>query len=582
MTDYTGTILYPNGTVTEHVRLRGDSQYIIDLKGSREPGSLSDPSLSIIGENGEFAEDNNGGRGRASQIAFTPNKTQYFDVIVSGASRSTGDYVLTIHRDDFRNVVVGSAPAGTMSTDGRSRAGIVNYEDDVDVFELSLIKGLTYGLRMLARPTEEDQIDPRLTLLSERGRQIMRDDDFESENQSYISYTAERTGSYWLRAEDSGGDTGSYVVRAGIGQGTQLGDQVRGGEAGDWINVLGGNDALRGGAGDDRLWGASGDDTLAGEDGSDRVLGGVGRDSMDGGLGSDDLFGEDDRDILEGGEGNDSLNGGEGNDVAGGGLGRDAIQGGLGDDRLDGAEGGDSIDGGDGDDVAIGGSGQDYVSGGLGADRLRGDDGSDQLYGGDENDRLYGGAGGDYLIGEDGDDRIAGGFDDDYIEGGDGEDRISGGEGDDYLEGGSENDLMLGGVGKDTLSGSDEQDVLNGGEDGDLLYGGGESDLFLFTISTDSLIEDPDVIEEFDQPGSVEGDIIDLSAIDADWRTAGNQAFLFGEDAARGTVWLENGKARSTFVYFSTNDDPEPEFMLRISDGRGVRAEDYSEADFVL
>lgn len=582
MTDYTGTILHPNETVREQVRLRDGNQYIIDLKGSGEPGSLSDPLLSIIGENGEFAEDDNGGRGRNSQIAFTPDKTQYFDLIVSGASRSTGDYVLTINRDDFRNVVAGSAPAGTMSTDGRSMEGKIDYENDVDMFELSLIEGLTYGLTMLVRPIEEDKIDPRLTLLSERGRQIIRDDDSGTENKSYISYTAETTGSYWLRAEDSGDHRGSYVVRAGIGQGTQLGDRVRGGEAGDWINVLGGDDSLRGGAGNDRLWGASGDDMLAGEDGSDRILGGVGRDTINGGLGSDDLLGEDDRDILDGGEGNDSLDAGDGNDVASGGLGRDDIQGGLGDDRLDGAEGGDFIEGDDGDDVAIGGSGQDYVSGGIGADRLRGDDGADNLYGGDEDDRLYGGAGSDFLLGDDGADWISGGFDDDYMEGGEGEDRISGGEGDDYLEGGSENDRMLGGAGKDTLSGSDDQDVLKGGEDGDLLYGGEDGDLFLFTISTDSVIEDPDVIEEFDQPGSVEGDIIDLSAIDADWRTSGNQAFLFGEDAARGTVWLENGKARSTFVYFSTNNDPDPEFVLRLSDGRGVRADDYSEADFVL
>jgi VCBS repeat-containing protein len=128
----------------------------------------------------------------------------------------------------------------------------------------------------------------------------------------------------------------------------------------------------------------------------------------------------------------------------------------------------------------IGTADNDTIGGLAGADTLIGDAGNDTLNGGDDNDQLYGGD------------------DDDTLNGGAGADRLYGDDGNDILTGGLGNDRMYGGDGYDTFV------ILNESSN-------------LATVETDTI---------YDLSFGA-GDVIDLSAIDANVNTMGDDAFTF-------------------------------------------------------
>ena len=182
-------------------------------------------------------------------------------------------------------------------------------------------------------------------------------------------------------------------------------------------------------------------------------------------------------------------------------------------------------------------------------------------------------------------DRITGGFDDDFILGGDGDDRILGNDGDDSIEGEAENDRIIGGRGNDSLNGGDGDDTLSGGKDGDFYFGGDGQDAFQFASISDFRITDPDEISSFDRPGAPEGDVLDFSRIDADQTLPGNQALIFGAGKGTGAIWLKNDTAefsRDTLIFLNVDNDNAADFMVRVFDGRGIRAGEYSVDDLIL
>ena len=210
-------------------------------------------------------------------------------------------------------------------------------------------------------------------------------------------------------------------------------------------------------------------------------------------------------------------------------------------------------------DVMIGDGGDDVLSGGAGDDLIKGGDGSDVIMGGDGKDDLFGGAGHDMIFGDAGNDRIFAGDGDDVVEGGSGWDTVYLGAGDDRViatvyDG---KDVYWGDAGQDTLDysaitanltvdlgngllqhGSVSSDHTNtdtifgfenviGGTGNDTIFassvanvmdGGLGDDTFVFRSAGDA---DGDRIAGF-QPG----DKIDLSGIDANAGTAGNQSFV--------------------------------------------------------
>ena len=352
-----------------------------------------------------------------------------------------------------------------------------------------------------------------------------------------------------------------------------------------------GAEYLMGGLGSDLLRGEAGADTLEGGDGNDTLIGGAGADMLRGGAGVDwanyslgpalridlqtpslntgealgdtfdaveGIIGSSNADVLAGDASPNSFDGGAGDDL---------LQGRGGDDSLLGNAGNDTLIGGAEADTLIGGAGFDFASysdatsavwldlrdvgidlgdalgdslidiegllGGSFDDRISGDGAGNWIEGGGGNDVLAGQWGADTLRGDDGDDTLNGGADRDALFGDAGADWLIGGDGMDSLYGGGDADLLAGDEGNDALYGGAGDDRLIGGAGRDFLFGDSGADQFQFTSTREMTAQasTTDVIFDF-----ISGqDKIDLSAIDASLKLAGNNIFTFDGTRAHGS-----------------------------------------------
>ena len=368
--------------------------------------------------------------------------------------------------------------------------------------------------------------------------------------------------------------------------------------SGSGDDLITGNDAnnvLRGNAGADTLMGASGDDTL---------IGGIGDDMLDGGSGIDtvsyvhategvivDLLngsvnvGEAEGDTfvsienITGSEERDFLRGDANDNVIRGGNEVDVILGRHGDDTLYGDDGNDSLFGQFGDDILIGGNGNDTLHGSFGADSLRGGDGNDvasyQLDNGavtvditDNTDNTGAAAGDTYSFVE----NVNGSQHSDIIRGNNINNVLRGLDGNDVMYGRGGNDAMFGSNGNDLMYGQAGNDAFVGGSGRDTVFGGSGADSFrVDAIQHSEVGVGADRIMDF---SSAQGDRIDVSRIDADFTSSGNQAFTFiGDDDFSGTA----GELRfdGDEVFGDVNGDGIADFEINVT---GITDAD----DFVL
>ncbi|MGZ9213329.1 MAG: M10 family metallopeptidase C-terminal domain-containing protein, partial [Candidatus Binatia bacterium] len=102
------------------------------------------------------------------------------------------------------------------------------------------------------------------------------------------------------------------------------------------------------------------------------------------------------------------------------------------------------------------------------------------------------------------------------------------------------------------------------------------ADRFVFSVLADSGPGAPDLLTDF-----VHGtDIVDLSAIDPDASSNGNQAFAFGgqnTNAIAGSVtWFESGQ--NTIIQAEVSGAPTVDFMITLA---GID-HNLSASDFIL
>jgi len=157
-----------------------------------------------------------------------------------------------------------------------------------------------------------------------------------------------------------------------------------------------------------------------------------------------------------------------------------------------------------------------------------------------------------------------------------GRDDLFGARGDDVLSGAAGNDRLFGDRGSDRLVGAGGADQLFGGKGIDVMRGGAAADSFIFRSLKDSGATGATADRILDFTHGV--DRIDLSAIDADATTAGNQAFtsIVANFTSEGQIRItDNGV--NTIVAVNTSGAGGAEMVLRIS---GVIALDAG--DFVL
>ena len=162
------------------------------------------------------------------------------------------------------------------------------------------------------------------------------------------------------------------------------------------------------------------------------------------------------------------------------------------------------------------------------ADKARGYSGNDKIYGNGGKDVLYGDAGSDMLYGHTG------------------------------------NDLLSGGSGNDTLQGGSQSDTLIGGSGADKLYGGSDNvrDIFDFNNISESKRGSSYHDRIYNFKSGI--DDVDLRTIDANMRSAGDQAFKFGgtSKTAYGVWYTKSGS--DVMVYGDVNGDKVADFEIQL------------------
>ena len=127
----------------------------------------------------------------------------------------------------------------------------------------------------------------------------------------------------------------------------------------------------------------------------------------------------------------------------------------------------------------------------------RGTPGDDHLHGRRAPETIKGLDGNDVINGRGGDDTLDGGNGDDLLKGSTGADTLSGGAGDDRLYGGTEAQEV--GAGRDLLDGGSGDDRLYGGFEEDSLTGGAGKDRFTYLAVSDSNLDHPDIVLDFEE-----------------------------------------------------------------------------------
>ncbi|MBD2728338.1 hypothetical protein H6G96_18965 [Nostoc sp. FACHB-892] len=302
--------------------------------------------------------------------------------------------------------------------------------------------------------------------------------------------------------------------------------------------------ALNGGDDNDILNGNGGNDILNGNGNVDVLNGGEGNDSLNGG---------GDSDILNGNRGNDTLDGGASSDILNGGSGRDSLIGGAdgSSDTFIFSEGDDIIDGGDGFDTVIyRGTPQRIILSGVGSVRKPAGLGLDTLLR-VENIIANGGVANNII---------------------DASESVAGVSITVNLETRSlvannvpglgtlpftvvDFDDVIGTNANDNIVGDNQNNQLSGGNGTDRLTGGAGNDIFDFDLVLESQpgASSSDVITDFVGNGNNAslGDQIDLSTIDANPSSEGNQAFTFISTAAFSAV----GQVRYVAGILAANTD---------------------------
>ncbi|HEX4736913.1 MAG TPA: hypothetical protein VH331_05055, partial [Allosphingosinicella sp.] len=135
---------------------------------------------------------------------------------------------------------------------------------------------------------------------------------------------------------------------------------------------------------------------------------------------------------------------------------------------------------------------------------------------------------------------------------------------------------VFGGAGDDHIIGSQNGDTLVGALGADTLTGGGGNDTFLYRSVAESTPTGHDTITDLTL-----GDLIDLSAIDADTTRAGQQHFSFVNGGAFTNhagelIAVDNGSGNWTISADIDGDGAaDLQILVHVTDGHQINANDF-------
>ena len=223
----TGAIDPVNDNDWFRVVLEANTRYQIDVEGADTGGgTLADPNVTLqdaMGSNVTVGTvsvgDNDSGVGKNSRTIYTPtaNVTQYvrvYDTSFSGGTYTVSVIVLGANGNseadaDFPN---NNTTTGRVEV-GASATGNIESGTDVDRFKVDLEAGKTYQFDLEGAPTGRGTLeDPYLSLADLMGTVLEGDNDDGDGVNSQIVYTATETDTYYLRADKSATETGTYTL----------------------------------------------------------------------------------------------------------------------------------------------------------------------------------------------------------------------------------------------------------------------------------------------------------------------------------------------------------------------------------
>jgi Ca2+-binding RTX toxin-like protein len=417
--------------------------------------------------------------------------------------------------------------------------------------------------------------------------------------------------------------TGSAAID---GTGNALDNVLTGNGGVNKLYGLGGNDTISGGTGADTMVGGAGDDSYTVDNVGDIIteLAAEGIDTVQSsvtytlssnvenvtliGTGALNATGNASDNVITGNGAANILTGLDGNDTLNGGLGGDKMTGGLGDDTYVVDSSLDTVieNAGEGTDVVQ--SRMSYVlganvenltltgtlvingSGNTLANILTGNGAANVLDGAAGNDTMVGGAGNDtYVVDAAGDvvTEVSGEGTDAVLAtvsyalsanvenltlGGTAGYTATGNDLDNTITGNDGANIILGGAGIDTVDGGLGDDLITGGTGADFLSGGAGNDTFIFTAITDSgVTADTDLVMDFNI-----GDRFDLSAIDANVSTAGDQAFVIDTNGSFSigeiSIVYDSGSA---IVSINQDSDSTAEMVFVVQNVSSLVASDF-------
>jgi hypothetical protein len=195
------------------VELTAGQTIRIQLDGSAQQSgaALSDPMLVVHGPDGaELASDDDGGGGLNSHLEFTAQAggAHFLEARAFGEG-ATGGYSLTV-----RN---GEIPAGSESDEvlspEQARTSSISANGDADWFSIGMVEGRTYRIN-LGGEGDRGLANPMLALHDAEGAAVVSDDDGGTGDNSYLSFTAPKSGTYYAAVSASGGQgSGAYSLR---------------------------------------------------------------------------------------------------------------------------------------------------------------------------------------------------------------------------------------------------------------------------------------------------------------------------------------------------------------------------------
>jgi trimeric autotransporter adhesin len=355
--------------------------------------------------------------------------------------------------------------------------------------------------------------------------------------------------------------------------GNNVANILRGLGGADTFQGNGGNDRLDGGPGADRMFGGAGDDIYFADTAGDRVIEGarsgidtvVSRVSFVLGPNVENL-------TLTGSLPAHGTGNGLANVINGNGATGNVLRGLGGDDILFGDEGKDSLYGGTGNDTYIATCTCDTFieNAGEGTDLVRSSVTFDLGLTPHIENLTLTGAAAINGFGDGAGNVITGNGANNTVFGLDGNDTLLGNGGNDVLDGGGGNDTLVGGLGVDTID------------------GGVGADIYRYTDVAESRPSAVLVLADQLQFSQLDGDRIDVSAIDANVTIAGNNAFAFVGTAAftaagqlRYDVTSTGGGSSVLKIEASVDADSDAEFQVDIR-VFGAIPPTLTVADFML